>query len=48
MLYIHVNFIIALALALLVFVTGIETATRIRVCVVARVFIMYVLLVVRC
>ena len=31
LLYIHVNFIIALALALLVFVTGIETATKIRV-----------------
>ena len=32
LLYIHVNFIIALGLALLVFVTGIETAARIRVC----------------
>lgn len=31
LLYIHINFIIALGLALLLFVTGIETATKIRV-----------------
>ena len=31
LLYIHINFIIALGLALLLFVTGIETAAKIRV-----------------